>query len=161
MLIIRKGNINDIDAIADIEMKCFPAAEAASKSVIESRMNAFPSHFYVAQIDGEVIGFVNGLVSNEKTISDDMFENASFHNEKGKYQMIFGLDVLMEYRRKGIAHRLIQAMINSAKAEGRTGIVLTCKYELITFYEKMGFKKKGASKSIHGGAVWYDMELIL
>ncbi|QNU68596.1 GNAT family N-acetyltransferase [Ruminiclostridium herbifermentans] len=160
MLKIRKANINDIDAIADIEKRCFPAAEAASKSTFESRMNIFINHFYVAEIDGEIVGFVNGFVSDERTIRDEMFEDASLHNESGKYQMIFGLDVLKEHRRKGIGHKLVQTMIEAAKDEGRAGVILTCKNELISYYEGMGFINRGASKSVHGGAVWYDMELI-
>lgn len=161
MLDIRRGNKSDIDSLANIEAKCFPASEAASKSRIEDRMNVFPNHFYVAEENGEIVGFVNGLVSDERTISDEMFENAMLHNEKGKYQMIFGLSVLAEYRKKGIAGKLMQAIINAAKEEGRDGVVLTCKDDLIPFYKKMGFQNRGVSKSAHGGVVWYDMELIL
>ncbi len=161
MVEIRRGNIDDIDSIAAIEANCFPASEAASKSSFTDRMKVFPNHFYVAHINGEMIGFINGFVSNERTISDEMFEDASLHNEEGKYQMIFGLDVLAEHRRKGIANKLMQAVIDSAKEEGRKGVVLTCKDELIPFYEKMGFKNRGISKSTHGGAAWYDMELLL
>ncbi|KNY28671.1 GNAT family N-acetyltransferase [Pseudobacteroides cellulosolvens] len=158
---IRRGNKNDIDSIANIEAKCFPVSEAASKSRIADRMNVFPNHFYVADDNGEMVGFVNGLVSDERTISDEMFDNAMLHNEKGKYQMIFGLAVLAEYRGKGIAGKLMSAIIYAAKEEGRKGVVLTCKDDLIPFYEKLGFRSKGVSKSAHGGAVWYDMELIL
>ena len=110
-------------------------------------------------MDGEIVGFVNGLVSNDRTISDEMYENASSHNENGRYQMIFGLDVLPQYRNIGIAHQLMQAIINSAKEEGRKGVVLTCKYELISFYEGLDFENNGVSKSTHGGVIWYDMEL--
>ena len=159
MIKIRKVKKNDIDSITYIESKCFPASEAASKGDIEDRLLVFPNHFFIAQLNDEVVGFVNGLVSNEKSISDDMYEIATLHNENGKYQMIFGLDVLPKYRGQGIAHQLMQAIINSAKEEGRNGVVLTCKYELISFYEELGFKNRGISKSIHGGVIWYDMEL--
>ena len=43
--------------------------------------------------------------------------------------------------------------------QGRKGVVLTCKYELIALYEELGFENRGISKLIHGGAIWYDMEL--
>jgi len=159
MVDIRKGNENDIDSITYIESKCFPVSEAASKNDIKNRMNIFPDHFFIAQMNGEMVGFVNGLVSDERNISDDMYENASLHNEKGQFQMIFGLDVLPQYRGKGIAHKLMRSIIDAAKEEGRKGVVLTCKYELISFYEELGFHSKGISKSIHGGVIWYDMEL--
>jgi len=159
MFDIRKANKNDIDSITYIESKCFPTSEAASKNDIQNRMNVFPNHFFIAQMNGEVVGFVNGLVSNQRNISDDMYENASLHNENGKYQMVFGLDVLPLYRGKGIAHQLMHTIIDSAKEEGRKGVVLTCKDKLISFYEELGFENKGTSKSIHGGVIWYDMEL--
>ena len=39
----------------------------------------------------------------------------------------------------------------------RLGITLTCKQELVSFYEKYGFVNYGMSKSQHGGVTWYNM----
>lgn len=83
------------------------------------------------------------------------------HKENGCYQTVFGLDVLPEYRHIGLAHRLMQYCITQAEREGRKAILLTCKNNLIGFYETMGFHNFGISNSVHGGAVWYDMELDL
>ena len=55
--------------------------------------------------------------------------------------------------------KLIRYVINDARAQDRTGIVLTCKESLIHYYEKFGFQKEGISESIHGGATWYQMRL--
>lgn len=157
---IRKAVFEDLDEIVEIEETCFPLAEAASKQTFSERLHIYAHHFLVAQVDGTLVGFVNGLLSNESRISDEMFEDASLHIKKGKYQMIFGLDVIKEYRGIGIAHRLMQAIIEKSRNEGRRGVILTCKDELIGFYETLGFVNKDRSKSVHGGAVWYDMELI-
>ena len=51
-------------------------------------------------------------------------------------------------------------MVEDVKAQGRKGIVLTCKESLIPFYEKFGYINEGKSMSKHGGAVWYDMRLV-
>ncbi len=40
---------------------------------------------------------------------------------------------------------------------GREGITLTCKIELVPFYEKFGFVNHGISESQHGGVRWYNM----
>ena len=37
--------------------------------------------------------------------------------------------------------------------------MLTCKEELLHFYERFGFVSEGVSGSVHGGAVWYQMRL--
>ena len=88
-----------------------------------------------------------------------MFEDISLHNPRGAYQAIFGLDVAEEFRGQGIAADLMRTMIRRAGNQGRAGLILTCKERLIGFYEKLGYRLLGLSKSVHGGAVWYDMIL--
>lgn len=53
----------------------------------------------------------------------------------------------------------MKALMTIAKREYRLGMILTCKEELIGFYEQFGYKNMGISKSVHGGVVWYDMLL--
>ena len=50
-------------------------------------------------------------------------------------------------------------MIADARAQGRKGLVLTCKDLLVHYYAKLGFVSEGLSRSDHGGAVWYQMRL--
>ena len=88
-----------------------------------------------------------------------MFEDSSLHNPNGCYQSIFGLDVIPEYQRQGIAAELMNHLIEDARIKGRKGLILTCKDRLIHYYAKFGYKNLGVSASVHGGAVWYDMLL--
>ena len=46
-----------------------------------------------------------------------------------------------------------------ARAQGRRGLVLTCKDRLVHYYAKFGFVSEGVSESTHGGVVWYQMRL--
>jgi len=156
---IRKAAIEDLSSVAHVEAICFPEAEAASRESLEKRIKTFPESFLVAETDGKIIGFINGCVTNERVIYDKLFSDASLHNPNGDYQAVFGLDVLPEYQRQGIAAQLMNHMIKESKSAGRKGVILTCKDRLIHYYEKFGFKNKGVSKSQHGGAVWYDMIL--
>lgn len=71
--------------------------------------------------------------------------------------MIFGLNTLPEYRKKGYASKLIQTIIEQAKAQGRKGVILTCLKEKIAFYEHLGFENQGVSSSVHGDVCWYQM----
>lgn len=105
------------------------------------------------------MGFINGMVTEQEAITDDMFENTDLHRENGSWQSVFGLDVLPEYQRCGYAGRLMRHLIASSRIEGRAGLILTCKEKLIPFYKSFGYEPKGVSKSVHGGAVWYDMML--
>lgn len=158
---IRTACYQDAAQLAKIEALCFPAEEAASLKSIGERLKAFPNHFYVACIGETIIGFVNGCVSDSSCIKDEMYENTDTHKEDGMYQTVFGLDVLSEFRGHGIAHSLMERLIEESKNEGRKAVVLTCKENLIGFYETMGFVNYGMSASAHGRAVWYDMKLML
>lgn len=158
-MIFRLATINDLQAIAGIEKACFPTAEAASEHSFRERLTVYPTHFLVLEVNGEIVGFINGMVTNNLTISDEMFEYAGMHNEQGKWQTVFGLDVLPQYRAQGYAAMLMDRFIAIARLQIRKGCILTCKQNLIRYYEKFGYKNCGVSASVHGGEIWYDMRL--
>lgn len=158
---IRRVRPGDVDGTAYVESVCFPAAEAADRDALNKRIQAFPDSFFVAEEDGKIIGFINGAVTDSQVIRDEMFEDVDLHNPDGAYQSIFGLDVLPEHQRRGIAAELMRRMIEETKERGRKGLILTCKDRLIPYYEKFGYRNLGLSESVHGNAVWYDMILEL
>lgn len=158
-IIIRPVTPDDLDAVTSVEAICFPEAEAATRTSFAQRIAAFPECFFVAVCDDKIIGFINGCATNERTIRDEMFVDSNLHTKDGIYQSIFGLDVLPEYRCQGIAARLMEYLIENARARNRKGLILTCKERLIHYYEKFGYRNLGISASVHGGAVWYDMLL--
>lgn len=155
----RTAQLSDLDRVTEIEYICFPAEQAATRAAFEQRIKTFPSHFILLEHEGTPIGFVNGAVLDARYIEDEMYERTDSHNERGAYQSVYGLDVLPEYRGRGLAHKLMAQLIDQAKKEGRRGVTLTCLDEKIGFYETMGFKNEGVSDSSHGGAVWNNMIL--
>lgn len=159
-MIIRKATMSDLDAISQVESECFPAAEAATKEEFRERLESYADHFLL-MFDGEKLAaFIDGFVTDEPDLTDQMYENAAMHCESGKWQMIFGVNTLPEYRRRGLAGALINEMIAEARRQGRDGLVLTCKDRLVHYYAKFGFVNEGVSeKSTHGGAVWNQMRL--
>lgn len=106
-----------------------------------------------------MISFIDGFCTNHKDLTDEMYSDASMHDENGDWQMIFGLNTLPEYQRKGYATKIMNAMIDLARQEKRKELVLTCKDRLVPYYSKFGFKNEGVSSSVHGGVVWYQMRL--
>ena len=156
---IRKVKPEDLDAVTRVEAVCFPEAEAAPRESFRQRISTFPDSFFVAEKDGEIIGFINGCATDSRVIFDEMFADASHHREDGIYQSIFGLDVIPEYQHQGLASRLMEHLIEDAREKGRKGLTLTCKDRLIGFYERFGYKNLGLSQSVHGGAVCHAMIL--
>ena len=159
---IRYATRKDIPAIANVEAECFPPAEAATEEEFIERVGHYGNHFWLMFEEDKLIAFVDGFVTDEPDLTDEMYENAGMHNENGAWQMIFGVNTLPAYRRKGYAGQLIEQAIKDAKQQGRKGLVLTCKDKLIPYYAKFGFKDEGVSdKSTHGNAVWHQMRLSL
>ncbi len=160
MRTIRTAASADKDIIAAVEAECFPPAEAATAEQFSDRLKHYADHFLLMFEDDRLIAFVDGFVTNERDLTDEMYENAALHDEKGKWQMLFGVNTVPAYRRKGCAGELIGRFITIAREQGRMGVVLTCKDRLIRYYEKFGFVNEGlTAKSTHGGAEWYQMRL--
>ena len=156
---IRTATMADLSALTAVEAACFPVAEAATEADFAARLRIYPNHFWLLEQDGEVVSFVNGMVTDEPTIRDEMYANASLHREDGAWQAIFGVNTLPDYRHRGLAGQLLTAAAEDARTAGRRGCILTCKDRLIHYYEKFGYQNQGVSQSVHGGVVWYDMTL--
>lgn len=158
-MLIRTAVKEDIDDITSVESECFPKAEAATKEEFEERLKYYSSHFWLMFDDDKLIAFVDGMVTDCKDLTDEMYEKAEMHDENGSWQMIFGVNTIPDYRRKGYAAQLIERAIADAKKQGRKGLVLTCKDELTAYYSKFGFINEGVSKSVHGNVKWNQMRL--
>jgi len=156
---VRYALPTDLAALAAVEAECFPAAEAASEKDIKNRLDHYANHFWLLFDGDKLVSFVDGFVTDEKDLTDEMYENAALHDEKGAWQMIFGVNTVPSHRRRGCAETLLRRAIADARAQGRKGLVLTCKDALIHYYEKFGFINEGVSVSVHGNVVWYQMRL--
>ena len=157
---IRTAVPSDLAAVTAVEAACFPAAEAATEADFAARLAVYPNHFWLLEDDnGALVSFVNGLVTDEPHLRDEMYADAGFHKEAGAWQMIFGVNTLPEYRCRGLAEQVLRQVIADARNQGRKGCVLTCKEKLLHYYGKLGFVNEGISQSTHGGAVWYEMRL--
>lgn len=159
-MLIRTATTEDLDAVAAVEAECFPPAEAATRAEFEERIRCYGDHFWLMFEGYKLIAFVDGMVTDLPDLTDEMYEKAEMHNESGRWQMIFGVNTLPAYRKKGYAGALIQKAIEDARAQERAGLVLTCKDKLVHYYAKFGFVNEGTSdKSQHGGVEWNQMRL--
>lgn len=156
---IRYAVPDDVPALSAVEAECFPPAEAATAAEFAERVAYYGNHFWLMYDGDKLISFVDGFVTDDDDLTDEMYENAAMHNENGAWQMIFGVDTIPEYRCRGCAAALLNHVIGEAKAQGRKGLVLTCKDKLVHYYAKFGFVSEGVSGSTHGNVVWYQMRL--
>lgn len=158
---IRFATMADLAAVTEAEALCFPAAEAAPEEQFRGRLAAYRDHFWLLFDGDRLVSFVDGPVTMQPDLTDEMFADPGFHREDGGWQMIFGVATIPEYQRQGCAGRLLRRAISDARAQSRLGLVLTCKERLIPYYARFGFVSEGLSASVHGNAVWYQMRLRL
>ena len=156
---IRTATMDDLEQIAAVERACFPAAEAATREEFAQRLAHYADHFWLMRDGARLVAFVDGMVTDQADLSDEMYENAALHSEDGAWQMIFGVNTLPDYRRRGLAEQLLRRAIDDARTQGRRGLVLTCKDHLVHYYGKLGFVSEGVSPATHGGAAWNQMRL--
>ena len=161
-LTIRKATPADTSAITALEAACFPPAEAAPYESFAARLMAFPDRFWLLFAAGELVSMVNGSLSDEEDLRDEMFHDTALHTPNGRWQMIFGVATHPDHRRKGYAGMLLETVIRECREEapqGREGLVLTCKEEKLHYYAGFGFVSEGISSSEHGSAAWYQMRI--
>lgn len=154
---------NEADQAAQIEEICFPAREACRPEIMKARVQIFPETFLVAvsKDTGKIVGFINGLATDEINLRDDFYTNPELHNPKGSNVMILGVDVLPEYRRQGIAREMMYEYLRRENEKGRRFIILTCLANKVRMYKKLGFRDYGESNSSWGGEKWHEMVYIL
>lgn len=154
---IRNVMIGDLHELVAIENACFSKEEAATKEAFEKRIQLISDSFFVAVEDGVIIGLVNGPVIDAAFITDDLFDEIKENPPIGGHQSILGLAVSPDKQNQGVASGLLAHMEKVAKEKHRETITLTCKKELILFYENHGFINCGVSNSEHGGIIWYNL----
>jgi ribosomal protein S18 acetylase RimI-like enzyme len=149
----------EADEAATIEQICFPPNEACSEQHMKERIAKAPELFLVAvdRSTGKLAGFLNGLATDEYTFRDEFFTDANLYNPDGKNIMLLGLDVLPEYRRQGIAKKLVYSYARRERENGRQLLILTCLKSKVKMYEKMGFIDRGIANSTWGGEEWHEM----
>jgi ribosomal protein S18 acetylase RimI-like enzyme len=157
MISLRNVQAADLEQLLLIENEGFSLEEAATKEAFVVRIQLISDTFIVAEKEGEILGYINGPIINQPYITDDLFEEIKKNPNKGGYQSVLGLAVSKQARNQGIAKMLMEKMEELVRENERQGITLTCKQELVPFYEKFGFVSHGLSESKHGGVSWYNM----
>lgn len=154
---IREVKEEDVRSCHQIEFLCFEPSEAATLEKIRCRQQQYPEGFLVAELENEIVGFINSGATNEPDLSDEEFKDLIGHDPEGKNLVIFSVAIKPDYQKAGISRRLMEVFLKRAKTQNKKEVFLLCKAHLITYYEKLGFRNAGESKSDHGGFSWKEM----
>ena len=84
-LMIRNATMEDLAAVTAVEAECFPAAEAATEAEFRQRLRDYGNHFWLLFEDGKLVSFVDGMVTDQEDLTDEMYERADLHQETGAW----------------------------------------------------------------------------
>lgn len=140
-MIIRKANLADLDLLIRLRLDYLRTDKdnltAEEETIIGSQLaEYFPKHIHqdlivlLAEIDQKAVSTAF-LVISEKPA------NPSFIT--GKTGTLLNVFAYPEYRRQGIATKIIAAIIEEAKKEGLSYIDLSASEDGKPLYEKFGF----------------------
>ncbi len=160
-LIIRHVEPDDLKQCHLIEASCYESSEAATEEKIKNRIKLFTEGFLVAELDNEVVGFINSGATHQVDLADEDFKDLIGHDPNGENIVIMSVTVHKAHQKKGIAGLLIDEFIQTMKRLTKEHIFLICKTDLIDFYKKFGFNYISRSQSNHGGFEWHEMSLKL
>jgi [ribosomal protein S18]-alanine N-acetyltransferase len=134
---IETATIKLLDKLCEIEEECFDQ-EAFTKRQIAYLLTDYNTVALVAKANNEIAGFIIAQVEVEETTS---------------YGHIITINVASTYRRKGIAHKLLQEIESLLKQKG----IPECHLEVrednntaIKLYQNSGYQKIGKLEKYYG-----------
>ena len=125
MMRLEKMTDAHVSQVAQLEKICF--SDPWSEKSIEAELSCRLSLWLVALEEDKVVGYVGSQTVIDQT---DMM-NIAVHPQ---------------YRRQGIAEKLIAALVDGLKAKGSHGLMLEVRASnlpAISLYEKLGFTQVG------------------
>ncbi|MCS4488848.1 GNAT family N-acetyltransferase [Streptococcus sciuri] len=156
-MMIRNVRLEDFEIICQIEQSNFSIFEAASPQAMRERIELLDDTFLVAEVEGNVVGYIVATAVLDKYLNDDIFKKVIKNPIQGSFIAVMSLSVSKSYKKQGFGTALLAALKDVAISRQAMGITLTCHEELITYYEMNGFCNEGESLSSHGQSTWYNM----
>lgn len=81
-LVIRNATMEDLFAVAAVEAECFPVSEAATEAEFRERIACYGGHFWLLFEDERLVSFVDGMVTDQEDLTDEMYERAELHRKR-------------------------------------------------------------------------------
>ena len=125
-------NQSHVPQIAALEALCFGSA-AWSEMSIEGELRSVWSYWLVAVEDDQVVGYI----ASQSSVDESDVMNVAVHPD---------------WRRKGIAEKLMESLVEALKSRGSHALTLEVRASnapAIALYEKLGFSQVGLRKNYY------------
>ena len=131
-LVIRQGTLSDVQAIMALQQGCIE--HTWESKAIETLITDSNKTCLIAELDGAVAAYVGA----ESVLDESNIGNIVTHKD---------------YRGRGIATRLFDALLKELKEQGIAKVFLEVEHDnapAIALYEKSGFTKYGHRRDYYG-----------
>ena len=143
-LIFRQAENKDIDNLVKLRLEYVKADYGEIDAETESTLRAQLNEYFPAHLGKDIFGFF--CFDGEKAISMVilyiMDKPAFVTTPSGRTGTLLRVVTLPEYRRKGIAGKLVKMALEKAKQLGAEFVELQATADGAPLYKKIGFKDK-------------------
>ena len=150
-LIYKKATIEDIDILTETRIEVLKAANKLSDDADMSEVKEQSYNYYKKALrDGTHIAYLVFDKSRFAGAGSVSFFQVmpTYHNPSGKKAYIMNMYTSPEYRRKGIAYKILDMLVKDAKSMGITAISLEATVMGRPLYEKYGFIKMNDEREL-------------
>jgi ribosomal protein S18 acetylase RimI-like enzyme len=147
----------DVPRCFQIETSAYEGDEAATREKIAIRIGRYPQGFLIMELDGEIVGFINGGCAHDVVMSDEAFKELVGHDPDAPNVVIMSVVIDPAHQGKGYASPMMRAFVERMRALGKRTIHLMCKERHVELYARMGYRYVKPSASGHGGMAWHEM----
>ncbi len=137
-VVLREYVDGDLDKIVRLDERCFDEEFRFDRRSMKAYAEARNAVSLIAERDGEIVGFV--IVHIDQVAA-------------GWRGYVVTLDVAAEYRRRGLAGQMMQAVEMLAEAAGALRMelhVFTENEAAIRFYERIGYERIARRRRFYG-----------
>jgi len=159
--VFREVSMADLERCYSIESEAYEGDEAATREKIALRIQQYPEGFLGAELNGELIGFINSGCAWNVVMSDEEFKELIGHDGAAPNVVIMSVVLDPACQGKGYAGLMMREFVNMMKEKGKKSIHLMCKTHHIELYKKFGYLYIKPSESDHGGMAWHEMMMTL
>lgn len=148
-IVIRMANQNDLENLIRIRYDYFAAERWEVTPDIKIKIDTELKQFYEEHLNQDFFAAVaddNGnFAASAFLVIHPVPANPFWPT--GKTGVILNVLTKPEHRRKGLASKVMQALINEAKRQNLSCLELSASQMGVPLYEKLGFQKKDLSHS--------------
>jgi GNAT superfamily N-acetyltransferase len=155
---IRQVRPADLAAAHAVEVASYPPDERDSLDMFRRRIELFSEGFLVAEDATEIVGVLNGALTDDARPGDPGLRDGTSHVVSGRNVVILTVATLASHRGRGVATALLGEIVARARLGGIERLLLHCHEALVPFYRRHGFSLVGPSRVSFGAATWFDME---